>query len=280
MGMKDKFLRGCAMVCAAIAIISCLNACKDKTPEQPTTSYSISASTLSSIEAYNTLKSKFITSYSDIEGLENADWNDLSIRFVYQDKTQFRDLTIAATVPVEDEDYEYCLITAEHKSPTYQYDDVSGLNNLGQLYLCSDQNKENQITYYSGTDFGAIAENFKEEDYEVSAQLIDESYYVMSDTMVEMIKSACNNENLNKSKFFDGKDINSYITYILDKQIHIYNTETMERVILTYSKEFESFQISKPYLVSGEYSSFSIEQLKELGYSFTPISLNQITKEK
>lgn len=284
MGMKDKFLRGCAIVCATIAIISCLNGCRDKTPEEPqqetSITYSVSASSLSTADAYDKLKSKLISSYSDIEGLESAKWSELSIMYVHQDDSQFRDLTITAVVPVEDEDYKYCLITAEHTSPTYQHDTNSGLSNLDELYLWNVQNKENEIHYYSGKDFGAISENFREMDYTVNTQLIDESYYIMSDSMIEMIKTACNNPSLNSSKFFDGKNVDTYMTYIVDNQIHIYNVETMEKVVLTYSKEFENFQASQQYLTSGEYGSFTEEQLKALGYSFTPATLKSIEKKK
>jgi hypothetical protein len=47
-----------------------------------------------------------------------------------------------------------------------------------------------------------------------------------------------------------------------------------------YSQEFKSFQESHQYLTSAEYTKFTQEQLSQLGYTFTPVELNIITKKK
>lgn len=282
MGLKNNFMKGCAILLTSIAILTCMSACKDKTPPVTTveTKYEVSVSTLDTNTAYSTLKSKLISAYSDLDEIENANWEDLSILFIHQDNDEFRDLCITAAVPLDDADYEYCLINAQHKGNSYEYDDLTGFNNLGSVYLSSNQDEENTISYYSGTDFGAIAENFEEKDYTVTTTLIDDAYYTISDSIQNMIKEACDDDRLEQSRFFNGDSVESYLTYVDGKEVRIYNTETMDMVKLVYSKEFKSFQESHPYLVRGEYTTFTLEQLKELGYSFTPIDTLDITKKK
>lgn len=282
MGFRNNFLKGCAILLTSLAIISCLSACKDKTPpvEEIETKYEVSVSTLDTQTAYTTLKGKLIDAYSDLDEIENADWNQLSILYVHQDNETFRDLCITAAVPVDDSDYEYCLITAQHRAPTYQYDSLTGFKNIGSLYQTNSQNKENVITYYSGSDFGAIAENFKEDEYEVTSSLIDDTYYTMSDSIKEMVMNACDDDRLEQSGFFTGSKLTSYLTLVDDKEVHIYNTETMGMVKLTYSNNFVSFQESQKYLINGTYSTYDIEQLKSIGYSFTPLDQLEITKKK
>ena len=282
MGFKNNFIRGCAVLLASLAVITCLNACKDK-PVDPTPTeivYEISDSSMDTTAAYSTLKNKLISSYSDLDGMEDAIWNDLSIVCIQQDEDEFRDLSITAAVPLNDEDYTYCLIKAEHNGDSYEHDDKCGLDGLNTLYPCITQNKENTITYYSGDNFASIAENFEEDDYSVTTQIIDQSYYILSDSIIDMISQACDDENLQRSDFFKGQDVTSYLSYVDNNEVHIYNVETMDKVKLVYSEKFKSFQESYPYLTYGEYSKFTKEQLKELGYTFTPADLIGLTKKK
>ena len=85
MGLKNNFMKGCAILLTSIAILTCMSACKDKTPPvtEVETTYEVSVSTLSTNDAYSTLKSKLIAAYSDMDEIENADWDDLSILYIH-----------------------------------------------------------------------------------------------------------------------------------------------------------------------------------------------------
>lgn len=272
MGFKDKFVRFVAGCCVFFSLVGCLVACKDPdpskgqgTPDKP--SYSIEYCDDSIETSLNVLKNKFQLSYEDSMYTKGAVWEDTKVLSVYQDKDTYRSLTITAAVPIEDSlYYDYCIITAKHKADRTPEDEEINLPITENLYPCEENGK-----YYKGDSFASICRYFDADNYDVDMTLVDESYYKMHDELKDAIAKACNVDTIYEENFFDANDVDSYITHINGNELCIYNTITMKKVKLTYSQPFESINKSAPYLIKGEYTDFTLDELKKLGYSFTTL---------